>query len=347
MLTDKLLDIVRRGMQRKLIAGTISLRKTAPDAAALFVNDQSLDNFDPMMPYFPGNCADFIKKLTKIEPTENKILAILRPCEMRAAVELTKLAQIQNKNIIWLSYDCYGTIARKDIRNRELPSGDEFYANFESKYAGETRPVCQSCDIIRADTADIGFLAFEENAPFIAYTETGRNFLASLDVQFIDKAQDTVYRKIIDAKMQNKSSLYKKLSNNVRGIDNLLSFFAHCINCHNCMSNCPICICRECFFESEALDFEGDVFIDLAARKGGLRAPTDVMLFHLGRMSHMATSCIACGACEEACPESIPIGQIFKLVSENVQSDFQYKAGRCWDEELPLKTFREEELQPR
>jgi len=61
----------------------------------------------------------------------------------------------------------------------------------------------------------------------------------------------------------------------------------------------------------------------------------------------MSTSCVACGACEEACPEDINIGQIFKWVGENTQSIFEYKAGRSWDEEIPLKEFSEEELEPR
>ena len=294
------------------------------------------------MPYFPGNGADFVKKLTRLAPPRERILVILRPCEMRAAVELTKLAQIQNENIVWLTFDCPGTIPRKSFQNEKIPTGDEFYANPD---LAKIRPLCASCDFVRTDTADIGFLAFEDGAPFVAYTETGKQFLSQLGVDFLETPVEDNFRRIQAERNENKRNLYQKLEQEVKGIDNLIKTFARCVNCHNCMTNCPICFCRECFFESEALDFEGDVFLDLAQRRGGLRAPTDVGLFHLGRMSHMATSCVACGACEEACPEGIIVGQVFKWVAEDVQKVFNYVAGRSWDEEVPLRTFREDELQ--
>jgi len=342
-------DIAKRALDKGLIAGAITLRKTAPDAAmhTLLTDSKMLDDADPLIPYFPGNSANFIKKLTKLEPTQGKLLAILRPCEMRASVELVKLAQIQNQNIIWLVHDCYGTLQRKDYSGIELPSGDEFFAKVQKEFAQKIRPICTGCDFARTDTCDIGFLIFENNSPFVAYTDTGKEFLKSLGIEFLETAPAEGLEKVSKDKADGKKALYEKLSNEAKGLDNILKKLSRCINCHNCMANCPICICRECFFESEALDFEGDSFVELAMRKGGLRAPTDVMLFHIGRMSHMATSCIACGACEEACPEDIPIGQIFKWVSEDVQAEFDYVAGRKWDDELPLKTFREEELEPK
>ncbi len=346
MISGKIIDIARKALEKGEIGGVVMLRKTAPDAAmhTLITKSEMLDDADPLMPYFPGNGANFIKKLTKLAPPDKKILAVLRPCEMRATVELVKLAQIQNENIVYLTFDCAGTIPRKEFQNEEIPDGDTFYNNDNFD---KIRPICQSCDIIRADTGDIGFLAFEDGAPFVAYTDAGKEFLKNIDIEFNEDISTAKYDAIAKKRAESKSALYAELDKQSSGLDNLMETFSHCINCHNCMTNCPICICRECFFESEALDFEGDAFLELAIRKGALRAPTDVMLFHLGRMTHMATSCVACGACGEACPENIPVEQIFKWVSENVQSQFDYVAGRKWEEELPLKTFREEELEPR
>ena len=340
--------ILSESLKRDLVGGVITLKRTSNDAAAhaLITKVELLEGCDPLMPYFPGNCADFIKTLTFVRPPKKPILAILRPCEMRAVVELTKLSQIQNENIIYLVHDCYGTIPRKEIRGNEIPDTEKFISEAR-KDGSMLRPLCRSCDYPRANTADIGWLVFEDGEPLIAYTEKGKAFLNEIGVEFVESAPDKGYKEILSKRIEEKEKLYAELEKSVKGIENLAKNFANCINCHNCMSNCPICFCRECFFESEAMEFEGDVFVELASRKGGLRAPTDVMLFHLGRMSHMSTSCVACGACEEACPEDINIGQIFKWVGENTQSIFEYKAGRSWDEEIPLKEFREEELEPR
>ncbi len=72
--------------------------------------------------------------------------------------------------------------------------------------------------------------------------------------------------------------------------------------------------------------------------------PPDKLLFHLTRMSHVATSCAACGQCEAACPSGIPLGQIYQKISAAAQKALEYEAGRSLDEELPLTTFREDEL---
>ena len=128
------------------------------------------------------------------------------------------------------------------------------------------------------------------------------------------------------------------------GWENLLSVFSTCINCHNCMRVCPVCYCRECFFESPTFEFDSEKYLMWAKRKGSIKMPRDTTLFHLGRMSHMATSCVGCGLCEQACPSNIPLLKIFKMVSYNVQQIFKYVPGRDLEEPLPLTTFKEDEL---
>jgi formate dehydrogenase subunit beta len=72
--------------------------------------------------------------------------------------------------------------------------------------------------------------------------------------------------------------------------------------------------------------------------------PADILLYHLTRLNHMVISCVGCGLCSEACPNDIPVFEIFRLVGHQVQKTFDYVPGRSLDEELPLTTFRETEL---
>ncbi|MCK4234552.1 4Fe-4S binding protein, partial [candidate division WOR-3 bacterium] len=67
-------------------------------------------------------------------------------------------------------------------------------------------------------------------------------------------------------------------------------------------------------------------------------------LFHLGRMTHMSLSCVGCGACEDACPMSIDVSQIFNFVADDSQELFNYVPGKSVEELLPLKTYKEDEL---
>ena len=117
-----------------------------------------------------------------------------------------------------------------------------------------------------------------------------------------------------------------------------------CINCHNCRAVCPICYCKQCVFDGEVFQYPMEKYLNWSSKKGVLNMPPDKLLFHLTRMSHVATSCVACGQCEAACPSGVPLGEIYQRISAAVQQALGYEAGRSVDDELPLTTFREDEL---
>ena len=73
--------------------------------------------------------------------------------------------------------------------------------------------------------------------------------------------------------------------------------------------------------------------------------PGDTLIFHLTRMSHMATSCVSCGMCESACPSGLHVARMFTSVGSELQALFEYIPGRDSEETPPVSTFKEEELE--
>ena len=90
------------------------------------------------------------------------------------------------------------------------------------------------------------------------------------------------------------------------------------------------------------MSLSSDDYLIRAEKQGTLRFLPDTLLFHLGRMTHMSLSCVGCGMCEDACPVSIEVAQVFNLVGSKTQEVFKYIPGS--KEPLPLKVFKEDEF---
>ena len=127
-------------------------------------------------------------------------------------------------------------------------------------------------------------------------------------------------------------------------MDGLLAEFSTCVRCHNCMINCPICYCKECIFRTATFEHDSQLFYQWAERKGTVRMLPDTLLFHLTRLNHMATSCVGCGVCSDACPSDIAVATVFRAVGQKVQALFDYHPGRSLAEAAPVQEFREDEL---
>jgi formate dehydrogenase subunit beta len=72
--------------------------------------------------------------------------------------------------------------------------------------------------------------------------------------------------------------------------------------------------------------------------------PTDTVFFHLTRLAHMSTACVGCGQCSNACPNDIPVMELFRSAAQKTQAAFDYEAGRDPNEPPPLAVFQEKEF---
>lgn len=323
---------------------------------ALISDPANLDKADVYAPVMPVNSAKILQAMTRLTPSDRKTAVVIRPCEMRAVIELIKLKQVQPDNLIFIGIDCPGaySVANYPKFVSENKTSDDFVkAGF--KWADDTmlRAGCQICEYPYPLTADItiGMIGLEPGKVILqANTAQGEEIFKTLGLKIDEdsadakKRQEALSKFATDVKDRRKK-FFAKTKEEIGGIEKLTKVFASCIKCQNCRQACPICYCRECVFISPTFELESDKYLRQADKKGGIRMPADTLLFHLTRMNHMGNSCVGCGACEEACPNDIPLLKLFQLIGSEAQELFGYVPGRNVEEPLPASTFREKEFE--
>ena len=79
----------------------------------LVTDPDHLTGVDPLAPAFAINAAKIVARLTR-KPMGGKIAAVMRPCEIRAFIELVKLKQGRTENLIIIGIDCLGAYRNRD-----------------------------------------------------------------------------------------------------------------------------------------------------------------------------------------------------------------------------------------
>jgi len=319
-------------------------------------NAGHLQAMNPIAPVLPVNSATLVSKLT-VKGAPRSVGVVLRPCELRALVELVKLQQATLENVVVIGVDCLGTYEVTDYAAL-IASGVDPTAELLSRIKdGSPRPhegynfrvACQMCEHptpdapgVHAPDIHLGFLGMNGQVLVTVRDDLAERLgLASSPVPAGRKA---VIEELIRERTAERDRRFAEFRTQVTDMASLLVRFSTCIRCHNCMVACPICYCRECIARTATFDHEPRQYFDWAERRSVVRMPTDTLIFHLTRLNHMATSCVGCGMCESACPNDIPVATVFRAVGEKVQAIFDYVPGRSLQEELPLATFREDEL---
>lgn len=351
-LDETIVNFLKKGLDKECFEAVIvSKRVPSGDSFAyLLIKDKSiLEGTSPLPPVMPVQGAKAISDLTRKGKTKKKILAIMRPCEIRATTELFKLKQAELDNIFFLSTDCPGVIPLSDYLEDPEKSDITFQEASQKWESKNMRPICKICHEFSMTAADlhIGLLGADKGSIFlIPISPKGKDITDSLGLKMENSVEswETEVKELKKERENKRKEAHQELRTQVEGAEKLLETFGKCINCHNCMRVCPVCYCRQCYFDSDAFKLPPENFIKRAEKKGSLRFPADTLLFHLGRMSHMILSCVSCGTCEDACPMSIPVAQVFSLVADKTQELFNYKAGRNREEPLPTVVYEEEEL---
>jgi len=311
-----------------------------------------IDKAGPVAPTMPVQGAKALKSLTRKGKGTGRVIAVMRPCEIRAAIELSKLNQVHLDNIILISHDCVGAVPLQEYVGDPAGSEKGFEAMLEARKTDEAavKPVCRICVDFSLVDSDIhlGLIGLAgESALLVPRSDKGKAFLESMGMACDEDASGwtQAVAKLKVAREGKRSKVLAETGARLQGFDGLHAAFSDCIGCHNCQSVCPICYCRQCYFDSEVARRDAAALMDTALARGGVAFPGNRVMFHTGRMAHMSLSCVSCGQCTDACPVAIPVADIFSYMAGLTQETFEYVAGANDGEPLPLRQYREQEVE--
>jgi formate dehydrogenase subunit beta len=324
----------------------------------LITDSQQLDRADPLSPGFAINTARVVSRLTR-KASAGKVAAVMRPCEIRAFVELVKLRQGQTEELVIIGLDCLGAYGSRDyfrwVGDDAEASTQKFYkAALTSSGTAvdgvELARACKACESPTAEGADIavGLYGVDTAQRLLvqARTPEGENLLGKLGLVETQEppGRPKALEKLVAERIAFRDEMFAQTRAATDNLEKLSTYLANCVNCYNCRVACPVCYCRECVFVTDVFDHEPAQYLRWAERKGAVKLPTDTLFYHLTRLAHMSTACVGCGQCSNACPNDVSLMELFRSVAHRTQAEFGYAAGRSLDERPPLSEFRENEF---
>jgi CO dehydrogenase/acetyl-CoA synthase alpha subunit len=127
--------------------------------------------------------------------------------------------------------------------------------------------------------------------------------------------------KLGDKQAEKRAALASAQTRRVEEFNSLLSMFARCTLCADCLDACPL--------------YEGELTGMLGVSEA--RQGAHPLLSELVGVSRWLASCSGCGMCQEACEQGAALSSLISAISHQIQSDLHYQAGDP-DQRLPWGT---------
>lgn len=300
----------------------------AVPGAHLLDDPEQLERFNPFKPLMNLNAAALLPDHLR-KDDQAHLGALLRPCEMRALVEMTKHNGFRADRLLTFSFDCLGTYPLAEYAWRvERKGGDESLTQETLQFARQGgiaayrfRAACQICDSPGASGADLNLHVLGlpvRTALLVSASEDTAdrlNLACHTDGPAGQELVESHLRQVarLDARNQQvRHRLIQGLQEILPAdVDSLVEQFESCGSCQACMNACPIC----------------QVDQPRPGEAGRYRRQ-DVMRW--------LVSCAGCGMCEQACPHDKPLSAIFSHIRDQLVRELDYHPGRSYRETLPI-----------
>ncbi len=328
------------------IATSLLVASTTPYSKlpmpTLFSDAEKMNGADPLAPASPFNAARQAAKVIS-HPVGTKTALVLRPCEIRALVELAKLNQCTFDDTIIIGIECHGRM-ENSVYLKEIETTPDLTNVFitDNQSADKITDTCKSCDNFIPANTDITISTIgTETVGFSAETDAGTSILKKLGliVEDIPKDKNGGIETMKAERLSEKTKLFEKTAPLLKQVTEFQTMIANCLNCYNCRMACPVCYCKECVFMTDVFNHPPETLLLRAEKKGAIKLPADTSMFHMTRLSHIGHACIGCGQCTSVCPAGIPVADIFRTVSVTIQESYNYEPGRRISDPIPQLVF--------
>ncbi|MCL4368135.1 MAG: 4Fe-4S dicluster domain-containing protein [Actinobacteria bacterium] len=286
-----------------------------------------------LTPRMTENGAAALRLALRAEP-KARFVAVLRPCELRAVVELAKRDQIALDHLVAVGIDCLSTYeqAYADAGGARRRTDPDWLTRDALRLAKSgqlapagTRLACQLCDRpapdYRAADIMIGLVGVDTDEKILVLAEEdddARFGLGSLTTRPATERESVEREVTLWRLMERRKEAADRVLEQLGLADaypGIISGYMHkCTLCGDCIDACPQ--------SAETLP---------AALKQGRDKFIDTLLNESLRMA----SCSGCGMCQAHCPEGIPLCAISRALSRQIQQRMHYVPGRDVKEPLP------------
>jgi formate dehydrogenase subunit beta len=285
-----------------------------------------LERSNPFSPLMTRNAAKQIPEILNQHADANTA-ALLRPCEMRALIEMSKRSSLDWDRIITISVDCLGTFPEHEYSWRVERKGSPEELTQESLQFSRQggivpyryRSACQVCEMPIAQSANIniGVVGLPVRKYIMVTTSNGISDRISFedltdgvaDPEIVSQYEKTA-TKVIYRRVKTRYRVMKALSENIPpDVETLILQLEECGDCQKCLQECPICS-----VETPQRGEDG--------------------LYRRDSILRWLVSCVGCGMCVQSCPVQKPLNFIFASLREQLADLTGYTPGSSID--LPL-----------
>lgn len=285
-----------------------------------------LQEVNPFKPLMTMNAASVVPEALKKHPQET-LGAILRPCELRALIEMVKHDGFSLDRLLTISVDCLSTVPVEEYRwrasrkkqARGLTEEALQFARQGGIAAYRYRSACQICASPQAHNAQINIhvLGLPVRQQILIHAGADCPIdLAALsdgpaDIELVQQHEHLVAQ-LRERHQRTRERLWRSLSDQMpQDIQAVINLLESCDSCQQCLAVCPIC----------SVDYP---------RRSGTPArfnPEDVMRW--------LVSCAECGMCDQVCPRHLSLSAIFSFIRRQLADEYGYLAGRSTADPLP------------
>jgi formate dehydrogenase subunit beta len=287
-----------------------------------------LAEVNPFKPLMTVNTARLLYRTLKERP-EYQLGALLRPCELRALIEMVKHDSFTLDQLLTINIDCLGTLPADEFewraRRKEVPDGMTREAIQFARQGGilayRYRSACQMCVSPEARGADIniGVLGLPVRQHLlinVSSQATDRLGLAAVSDGPAEASLITQHARVAARLAERNRDTVARVREGLvellpRDVEALAAQLEACEDCQACMSVCPICA--------------------VAPPQRGADGH-----YPAAELAGWLVSCAGCGMCEQSCPNHLPLSIIFRQIHEELIEASGYSAGRSIQDPLPL-----------